>query len=96
MKGLDLKYFRVMAAVEGISLLILLFIAMPVKRILGDASLVRDVGSLHGVLFLIYFYTWATLCVDRRWPKRVFCLGMIASSVPFGTFWFDRHYLRGK
>lgn len=91
MKDFDVKFFRALAAVEGASLAILLFVAMPMKHFFGDPSWVRAVGGIHGALFLMYFYTLLSISADRRWSRGAIGWGLVASSVPFAAFWFDRH-----
>ncbi|WP_342513444.1 DUF3817 domain-containing protein [Sporosarcina sp. FSL K6-1522] len=81
--------FRVMGMLEGASLLILLFIAMPLKYFFDMPGMVSVVGMIHGVLFTIYCVVvlYATFAV--KWPIR-FTLGAYASAfVPFGNFILD-------
>ena len=84
--------FRKIAMVEGISFLVLLFIAMPLKYISGIPMAVTIVGSIHGALF-IAFMIWMYLVYDRHnktigWMARAF----LASIIPFGTFVEDRRW----
>jgi len=75
---------------EGSSLLILLFIAMPVKYLMGEPVGVRIVGALHGGLFMLYIYLLVNLSSDQSWSWKKTLKGFILSSVPFGTFYFER------
>ncbi|MES2769863.1 MAG: DUF3817 domain-containing protein [Bdellovibrionota bacterium] len=93
LNNLDLKYFRILALAEGSSLLVLMFIAMPLKRIFGYPEAVKIVGSIHGILFLMYMYTLLTIVINHKWPAKKTLLAVIMSSIPFGSFWFDRKYL---
>ena len=52
----NLKKFRLIAFMEGISFLVLLFIAMPIKYILGEPIVVKFVGMAYGGLFLLFLY----------------------------------------
>lgn len=90
----EILYFRWLGYLEGLSLLTLLFIAMPAKRLFGEPALVKWVGLLHGILFLMYLYTLTTTALDLKWSLKRSLLGFVVSSVPFGTFWFDRKYLK--
>jgi integral membrane protein len=84
------RKFRLLAFTEAFSLLILLFIAMPLKYFYGDPRLVKIVGTLHGILFILYI-AWATLLSVRcRWTFSKLILVCLVSSVPFGPFIFDR------
>ncbi len=84
--------FRTIAKYEGISYLLLLFVAMPMKY-LGDMPMaVSIVGGLHGALF-IAFMIWMYLVYDQydrtlKWMLKAF----IASIVPFGTFIMEKEW----
>jgi integral membrane protein len=83
------------ALAEGTSFVILLFIAMPMKYLLGLPLAVRIVGSIHGILFLLYVARLAKLRTAYQWDNRFSLQAFIASILPFGTFVFDK-YLREK
>lgn len=90
-----LRTFRMISLAEGISLLVLLFIAMPMKYFMGMPEVVKVVGWIHGILFMIYVGILALVQMTQRW-SFVFLLGaFIASVVPFGTFILDKQ-LRKK
>src|SRR5215203_4031115 len=83
------NWFRKIAFTEGISFLVLLFIAMPLKY-LGDLPMpVTIVGYLHGFLFVAFiilaFVTMNSYKKNWGWLIKSF----IASIIPFGTFWMD-------
>lgn len=80
---------------EGTSFLILLFIAMPMKYMMGMPMAVRVAGSIHGLLFLLYVGQLAKLRTQYQWNNRFSLQAFIASILPFGTFLFDK-YLREK
>ncbi|HLP92941.1 MAG TPA: DUF3817 domain-containing protein [Saprospiraceae bacterium] len=85
---------RVIGFTEGISYLILLFIAMPLKYIWGKPELVRMCGSIHGVLFVLYVM-YVLLCkTEHRWDNQKAIKLVLISMVPFGNFYADKHYLR--
>lgn len=88
--------FRVVALLEGISLLVLFFVAMPLKYWAGLPQAVRIVGWLHGVLFIWYVAEVADLVMRRIWGRRMAAVAMVASSVPIGTFWLDRRLRRDE
>jgi integral membrane protein len=79
--------FRVIAYWEGISYLVLLLIAMPLKYGLGLPAAVRVVGMAHGVLFIAYMVLLALAA--RALGPRLSALAAIVSFVPGGTFWLD-------
>ncbi len=85
-----INQLRIIGFVEGISYLVLLFVAMPLKYGAGWPDAVRVVGMSHGILFVM-FVVWV-LIVGRtyRWRFSRYVYAAIASVVPFGTFVFDR------
>ena len=90
-----IRAFRMIALAEGMSFLILLFIAMPMKYMMGMPLAVRVVGLIHGLLFLLYVAQLAKLRTAYQWDNRFSLQAFIASILPFGTFLFDK-YLREK
>lgn len=80
---------RAIAFIEGISFLLLLGVAMPLKYFAGIPAAVKTAGWIHGVLFMLYLLGVAEVTVRRRWPfARVFG-ALVASLIPFGTFALD-------
>lgn len=88
-----LTSFKWVARGEGISLLILLFIAMPLKYIWDNPSWVKVVGMIHGVLFVAYV-AWAIwVYLELKWSLKRLTLVILASIIPFGTFYVEKKYL---
>lgn len=87
--------FRIIAFLEGLSLLLLLFIAMPLKYIWDQPAYVEHIGLAHGVLFIAYVLFALFLHFKRNWQlfRRTFIV-VIASFIPFGTFYIDHKILR--
>ncbi len=81
---------RYIGLYEGISYLVLLFIAMPLKYWAGIPEAVALVGALHGFLFVLFLLAVAHVMLARRWSIVWGMLAVIASLVPFGTFVLDR------
>jgi integral membrane protein len=79
--------FRKVAFWEGISFLVLLLIAMPLKYVWGYPLAVRIVGTLHGILFLVYLAVLLSVS-GTLGGKRVF-IAFLAAVIPFGTFWLE-------
>jgi integral membrane protein len=88
-----LKFFKIIALCEGISLLALLFIAMPFKYLLDNPEPVRIVGMAHGLLFVGYIIIAILLKILDNWEWKKLGIVSLASVVPFGTFYVDRKYL---
>ena len=83
------------ALAEGTSFLVLLCIAMPMKYFMGMPLAVRVVGSIHGLLFLLYVGQLIRLRSTYQWDNWFSIQAFVASILPFGTFLFDK-YLREK
>lgn len=86
---MNLLTLRIVGCLEGLSFLLLLFFAMPMKYILGDATYVKYIGMGHGVLFILYLLVLFAVCHRLKWPLTMFLMGLIASILPFGPFIFD-------
>ena len=89
-----LARLRTIGFLEGLSFLVLLGIAMPLKYVAGKPEMVSIVGSLHGGLFVLYAAAVAHVMFVRRWPIERAMLAMVAAVVPFGPFFFDRSLKR--
>jgi integral membrane protein len=79
-----------MAWVTGVMLLILVFVAMPMKYIGDDDSLVRIIGVAHGWLYIVYVITVLTLAYQAHWRPLRTLLVMLAGTVPFASFVAER------
>lgn len=86
---------RLIGLLEGISFVLLLGIAMPLKYFAGEPAAVRIVGMAHGVLFLLYLLAAWLAHVEYNWPLKRTALLALASLLPFGPFVADRRILRG-
>ena len=86
----DLQWLRRSGIAEGLSFLLLLGLAMPLKYLAGQPQAVRIVGSLHGALFIIYAVMVLIAARNHKWPAKEIGLGLLAAFLPFGPFWFDR------
>lgn len=85
-----LARFRGISLAEGVSYLVLLGIAMPLKYAAGIPSAVRIVGMLHGVLFVAFVVGLALAAKAERWRVNAMVIAMIAALLPFGAFWLER------
>jgi len=88
------KLFRIIAFLEGVSYVLLLFIATPIKYILENDFYVKMLGMPHGLLFLIYVSLCFMLKAKLKWNLQIFILIVLASIIPFGTFYVDSKYLK--
>jgi integral membrane protein len=90
----DLKRIRVFGLAEGTSFLLLLFVAVPLKRIGGDDVLVRLLGPVHGGLFVLYVLSVLMSIPMLRWPPARIAVALAAAVLPFGTFVFNARMRR--
>ncbi|MFD1293198.1 DUF3817 domain-containing protein [Lutibacter holmesii] len=88
------KIFRIVSVLEGVSYLLLLFIATPIKYLAGNEMFVKMLGMPHGILFLVYVVLAVMLKFELKWETKKFLIILVASIIPFGTFYIDKKYLR--
>jgi integral membrane protein len=88
-----LGQLRIVGFVEGVSFLVLLFLAMPLKYIWGMPEAVRMVGMAHGVLFVLYIAYVVIVVYQQKWSFLTLVWLVLASFVPFGTFVSDAKIL---
>jgi integral membrane protein len=89
--------FKWTANLEGISFLLLLGIAMPLKYFWQEPWLVQQLGMAHGILFVAYVIAVLVLRRSFSWNTKETLLALFLSFVPFGTFYvtgsmMKRHY----
>lgn len=89
-----MKFLKVMALLEGLSLLLLLFVAMPLKYSYGMPEAVSVVGRAHGVLFIAFNVVLFYHVVKGHLSEVKGFVGFLASLVPFGTFVFKAKVLK--
>lgn len=85
-----LTRYRVMAYVVGVLLLVLLFVAMPLKYLADDPTWVQVVGPMHGFLFMAYLVVAIDLAGRRHWPFSRTVLVLLAGTIPFLSFVMER------
>jgi integral membrane protein len=89
-----LARLRIVGMLEGISFLVLLGIAMPLKYLAGRPEMVSMVGRAHGALFLLYVAVALQTSLALGWTPRRVLAALAASVLPFGPFVFDAHLRR--
>ena len=91
-----MKFFKIIAWLEGVSLVALLFFAMPMKYILNNEIYVKHIGMAHGILFILYIALATLLKIEQNWNFKKYVIICIASFLPFGTFYVENKYLNSK
>ncbi|MCF6222151.1 MAG: DUF3817 domain-containing protein [Flavobacteriaceae bacterium] len=84
--------FRIISYLEGISFLLLLFIAVPLKYFGNNDILVKSLGMPHGVFFIAYVLLAFFIRPEYQWKNKAFIIILLASVIPFGTFYADKKY----
>ncbi len=91
-----IKSFRSIALLEGISTLALYFFAMPMKYMANDPVYVKNIGMVHGILFMLYIAFALMLKSEQKWNSKTFAIVCLASIFPFGTFYIEKKYLQNS
>lgn len=82
----SVKKFGLINTIEGYSYLLLLFVAMPMKYMMGIAIATKIVGSIHGILFIAFMFLLIAAWQDAKWSIKESIIFFIAALIPFGTF----------
>lgn len=86
---------RIIGFLEGISLLVLIFIAMPLKYCLHYPQAVQTLGPIHGALFVLFIFNTLSVGVEQKWKFAATTWKvLLACIVPFGTFYIDKKILK--
>jgi integral membrane protein len=91
-----IKILRVISYLEGISYILLLFIAVPIKYYANDPSLVKLLGMPHGLLFVAFVILSLVNSKKYNWSFIKTIVVLISSIVPFGTFYVDYKYFKNS
>ena len=86
-------FFRIVAFLEGSSYILLMTLGLYTKYLLNNESYVKLLGMPHGILFVLYIIVAFLLRENENWKNKDFIIILIASLIPFGTFYVDRKYL---
>ena len=84
--------FKKISFLEGISYLSLFLISMPMKYLMGNEILMKPIGYAHGFLFVAYVILAFMIKDDMKWNLKTLGIVLIASLIPFGTFWINKKY----
>jgi len=91
-----IKLFRIVALLEGLSYIGLIFIAVPIKYLIGIDTYVKFLGMPHGILFLLYILLALITSKFMNWDNKSIIIILLASIVPFGTFYVDNKYIKSN
>ncbi|MFT4175302.1 MAG: DUF3817 domain-containing protein [Luteolibacter sp.] len=82
---------RLLGYFEGISFLLLLGVAMPLKYMADMPAAVQWTGMIHGILFIAYVLVVLLAWINGALNFRKSALAFLAAFIPFGPFLVDRH-----
>lgn len=85
---------RLVAFLEGLSLLTLVIVAVPLKYLADDGYWVSALGPVHGALFLLFILNTFSVSVEQKWPFSITAKVLAACFIPFGTFYIDHKILK--
>ena len=86
---------RLLAFLEGFTLLILVFISVPLKYTYGITQISSVLGPIHGVLFLLFVFNTLSVGTENEWKfRQTTWKVLLACVIPFGTFYIDRKILK--
>lgn len=85
--------FKIISFLEGMSYILLLFIAVPIKHMAGDSTYVKALGMPHGILFVMYILMALFIRSRMKWGLKSTLFVLVASLLPFGTFYVNKKYL---
>lgn len=89
-----LTTFRITAILEGVSYLMLFGITMPLKYLADMPEPNKFVGYAHGFLFIAYVILAIMFWMEKKWSFKKGAIILVASLLPFGTFYIDHKYLK--
>ncbi|MBK7425836.1 MAG: DUF3817 domain-containing protein [Saprospiraceae bacterium] len=91
----NLGRLRILAFLEGMSLLVLVFITVPMKYIWGIPEGSQIIGPIHGVLFVLFVINAVSVGIEYKWTwfPRI-ALIILSSFIPFGSFYIDKKFLK--
>ena len=91
---MNIKNFTLIGRAEGISSLLLFFIAMPMKYVFDMAWAVKYTGWAHGLLFVIFLGALAMIALENKWKFTSILLMFIAAIIPGGPLYLEKYILR--
>src|SRR4051794_29221736 len=91
----QLRRMRLVSAVEGGTLLMLVFVAVPIKHLGGYAIATTIMGPVHGMAFLLYIWTLIETVSGADFPRPDVVRMVVAAFIPFGAF-LNEHALRRR
>ena len=90
----QLRRMRAVSLVEGTTLVVLVFVAVPLRHLAGFRLATSLMGPIHGMAFMLYLWMLIETISGGAWSKREIARLLIAAVVPFGAFVNERSLRR--
>ena len=84
---------RLVGFLEGLSLILLVGIAVPLKYVFDDPLMVKALGPIHGFLFLLFVVNTLIVGVAYKWKFSTTGWVLASCMIPFATFYVDKTIL---
>lgn len=91
-----INIFKITSFLEGVSYILLLMVGVPLKYLGENDFLVKSLGMPHGLLFIGYVLLALLIRNRMKWDIKTTFIVLIASLLPFGTFYINKKYLNDK
>lgn len=93
--GTSIGLLRIIGFLEGLSLIVLVFVAVPLKYYFDNPAMVKAIGPVHGGLFVWFCILVVRVALELEWKFLSTTAKLIISSfIPFGTFYMDHVFLK--
>ncbi|RYG46076.1 DUF3817 domain-containing protein [bacterium] len=89
LQATHLERVRSIGIAEGVSFLLLLLVAMPLKYAAGEPAGVKAMGAVHGGMFVVYILTVLLAFRPLRWGFVRLLVMLAAGFIPLGTFFIE-------
>lgn len=86
----QLRWMRGVSLLEGVTLVILVFVAVPLKHLAGYSVATATMGPIHGMAFLLYVWMLSQTATFFQWPKNEVLRLALFAFIPFGAFANER------
>ncbi|MGL4289321.1 MAG: DUF3817 domain-containing protein [Phreatobacter sp.] len=90
----QLRCMRLVSLLEGTTLIALVFVAVPLKRLAGYSLATSIMGPVHGFAFVLYVWMLVQTVTGGHWPRREVIRLLVIAFIPFGAFWNERDLKR--
>ncbi len=84
---------RILGFLEGVSLLVLIFVGVPLKYYFDSPDFTKILGPIHGAIFLLFLVNAFSVGVEQDWKFKTIWKVILATFIPFGTFYIDNKIL---